>query len=378
MSEIITNYQKEDEYNVSFEINNNNEIHVAMFNAIRRVIIGELPAITIDKDTVEFGKNTSCIQDNDQLSIRLGSILFYDDDSIPFDNIMLELKYNNNKYTKETVYLKDFNIIPVNDTFLLPKAYKMSDITPFEDIQITHVKYNKEISCTCKFVKKSPQYGGGTFSQSLPPQYRFKISETRVKERIKELREEGKIKDDFDEESYRLLEAKHECVERLENDEPATVHMIIECEPTTTSDRVFTETMEILYQKLDMIKSAFINNDHEKLTVKPAKREFFAWDVVFTDESDTLGNLLSTYLCKYYPDEYNTTNAFCGYKKPHPSRNDIILRLSSASDFTNITAEEFDEKESWNNNLKNIIGTIDQLKELCHKIKDSYVESSSA
>lgn len=376
MSEIITNYQKEDEQCVSFEINNNNEVHVSMFNAIRRAIIGELPATTIDKDTVEFGKNTSCIQDNDQLAILLGSILFYDDDTIPFDNMMLELQFNNKKYTREIVYLKDFNIVPISDTFLLPKDYKMSDITPFEDIQITNLKYNKEISCTCKFVKKSPQFGGGTFTQAFPPQYRFKTSETLIKKRIKDLTEEGKIKDEFDEQSYRLLAAKHECIEMLENNEPATLQMIVECEPTTTADRVFTETVEILYQKLDMIKSAFINNDHDKIVVKPAKREFFAWDVEFIDESDTLGNLLSIYLCKYYPDEYNTDNAFCGYKKPHPSRNYIILRLSSATDFEKINNEEFNDKESWDHNLKNIIGTIDQLKELCHRIKDSYVDAS--
>jgi DNA-directed RNA polymerase subunit L len=86
---------------------------------------------------------------------------------------------------------------------------------------------------------------------------------------------------------------------------------------------------EALMRKYEDIDATLPKN----VVVKQGDARFPCVDIVFTDESHTLGNLLETYLVENHVDgEAQPRITYAGYKVPHPLRPEMFVRIGVESD----------------------------------------------
>ena len=94
-------------------------------------------------------------------------------------------------------------------------------------------------------------------------------------------------------------------------------------------------------------------NINNEIYSEESKINMKAYDFIFEDEDDTLGNLLQKYL-------YDDANVeYIGYLIPHPMERKLKLRIA-------LKKEKFTEKDCKtviNNILKKIIKITNELKE---------------
>lgn len=374
----FTDYNKLNDYHVSFELNNESIVRPEYGNAMRRIMISEIPAVTVDLDSVELD-----IADH-FTALRIAVIPFIYDNTIPYDNLMLRLNYENTSNSIETIYLKDFQVVPRDDMVSLPKQYTMDDILPpkYGNSIITKKKPMEKMNCSCKFTTNVPREGGGSFSQVFTLKYRWKADQELIEKAVAELKKSNKIKDEFDEQSFRIHDAQQEqYVKRMDNGEPSCYLFRINCEKSITANNVVVKTFDIIQQKLMGLKSAFMKNDHDKIEVKiPNNSDFFCWDIYIMKEDDTLGNLLTAYILKLFDDQYGDgddgeNSGFIGYKRPHPRDDRLRIRIVSKDDNLEIKdTHDIDKDKSWKRNLRVIINTIDHLIELTKEMRTKFIK----
>ena len=133
----------------------------SFINAIRRILISEIPSLAIDYVNI---KNNESIYHDEIISHRLGLIPFNSEETYKFnyyweksDNILKYVKYELNikNETEKDIYVtsKDLKIVNIKNMDNIQKKIYNNVKPIYNDIIITKLKPNQSISLNC-LIKK--------------------------------------------------------------------------------------------------------------------------------------------------------------------------------------------------------------------------------
>ena len=110
---------------------------------------------------------------------------------------------------------------------------------------------------------------------------------------------------------------------KTHNGDPAVYIFSIESSGQYKNSELFKLALDELLQLLNTCEHSLKYDSTSNITISKADCKMDAFDFVFLNENNTLGNLLTQYL------NYDKDVEFCGYKVPHPLETKIVLRLST-------------------------------------------------
>lgn len=319
-----------------FRISN---INVSYANAIRRVIISDIPTVVIrtfpyEKNDANFEINTSGLN-NEILKQRLSCIPIYIKDlDTELSDYILEVDVENTsdqilfvttgdfriKNLKTDKYLNDetvANIFPPNkiteqfiDFCRLKPAYS-------DNIKGEHLKFNAKLSIGTAGENGSFNVVSCCAYANTPDKYKIEQERLLKLEKLKE-----KYEDD-EEISYQIkdwdnLDAKRIFVEN-------SFDFKIKSLGVFTNTEIVLKAIKIIIQRLMAINDIYskpntlINSS--ETTIENC------YDITLKNEDFTIGKIIEYSLYElYYIGDKSLT--FCGFRKPHPHINQSIIRLA--------------------------------------------------
>lgn len=307
-------------------------VDVAVANALRRVILSEIPNAAFDVDLhggpcdIVVHKNQSSMH-NEFLMHRLSLLpLCFDEEEIDsFDSSRYKfvLKVKNNGTEMKTVTTKDFVILnpkgkqypkefhdkifpknPVTGDYILITRLKpnLSDPTKGDEIDLeAHASINiaKKHSCWCPV---SVCTYHNTIDEELAS-----VEYERVKDSVSRAR--------FD-----TLD-KYRCFKTNKYGEPNSFVFTIESECRLSPSYIFSKAIDVLMQKLDGLST----RAHQ---LKMSASDSNVVSIVIEDEDHTLGNLMQAMTYNYMiRDQESPKVSYVGYFMPHPLENIVVLKL---------------------------------------------------
>ena len=342
-----------DDVETEFEIHN---IPISLANAIRRVILSELPIVAFDDvwddnedyRSINIKKNTSGIH-NEFLSHRLSLVPI----NMNNDYLKLSTKYNNekairefkfnsentptflikkknNKATRETNRFSDavgtisitsldlelideHNVFDKSIKFFYPDPY--TNDYPILNIlkpNILHDENGEEIEIIAK-----PKYGTGNINSRYCPvgtvSYSFITDESKI-ENVFNQKIEYKNKERLDKElpiytleekdslrkSFNLLDSQR-VYHKNDNGEANKFKFVVESIGFLSSNNLIYDSLVILELKLtDILNSIKIDKlniifNENKLEIIESNDELLGYIIQIKNENHTIGNLLSDY-----------------------------------------------------------------------------------
>ena len=330
-----------DNENLSFELHNNNIIKLSLANAIRRIIICEIPTFAID--SVNFEENSSMLQ-NDYLAKRLTLIPFNSNvNDSNFEQLILSLDKTNNT---------DHMISITSDDFIIKSDNTIVDnVLVNNEILFAKLKPTQSIKLTCNFAKSNVKFRGAAFTPVCKSILTYKVDEKKINELTKKLNQHDKkyFLDTQTEPHYLITDTG----------EPAIFILSLESLNTMKPKDIVESALTVLKEKLQILLHSVNENIDSKISITQSNRLFTAYDFVIIDEDHTLGNLISSYL------NDNPNIDYDGYVIPHPNDNKLLITTSLKNDNT------------LESNKKVFVETLQKILELVDKLIDNWLVANS-
>ena len=292
----FANINKDDD-DITFQIQNKSEnkipIKVCLVNSLRRVILTDVPIISISELKTQFTKNTSMLN-NAYLSHRMGLVSILNTPLIKanFENISINLNKQNESDDMITYYLKDFEV-KLDD-----KEIENDKIFKFPNTPIGKIKHGQSVIMSTKLIESNNRKSGASFCPVGTCVYYFdydKNMENDDKERFYK-------KDGFG--------------------NPLIYNFSIESSGQLEPDEIFSLGINTLNNKLNDIKKDLVDKNKIKVIFNKSPTIMKAVDLKIFDENDTIGNLLVKYIQLIEKVDY------VAYDIVHPLVNDIIIRIA--------------------------------------------------
>jgi DNA-directed RNA polymerase subunit L len=118
---------------------------------------------------------------------------------------------------------------------------------------------------------------------------------------------------------------------------------------------VLNKAVDILHQKLSNFSNNLKSGNYNEVDIYASETDMNAFDVLIHNETYTLSALLQSYILKYFV-EMKDIVTFVAYKKPHPLKNNILLRIALKEE---------------QNNKENVVKVIDKCVQQLLKINQS-------
>ena len=347
-------YSKEKQ-TIAFKINNTKKAstyEVSLINGIRRVIIANINSFSIDRDSVIF-LNNNTIFNSDYLSQRLNLIPlnFKVLNNLDIDNIKIELKKENLDNITIDVFAKDFQVYE-ND-----KLIESSKVFPHPDIIFCKLKENNSINFTCKVKKSTLKEGNSSHSVISKALHYFEEDPIELQKLLEESKKNGKINDFINEKNF-ILANKERCYKKTDDDKPLIYCFEIDGVGDIEVKDIFSLACDNLVKKLENINIDLGNLNDDKIEIKKSDTNITAFDFIFFNEDDTLGNLLQSHLFKDDSVDY------VAYSIPHPLDNKLLLRLSLKKE---------SDKSNMKKSLESVINSIKLIIKNTKKLKNDYL-----
>ena len=347
-------YSKEKQ-TIAFKINNTKKestYEVSLINGLRRIIIANVNSYSIDRDSVIFINNNT-IFNSDYLSQRLNLIPlnFKVLNNLDTDNIKIDLKKENLDNKTIDVFAKDFQIFE-ND-----KLIESNKIFPHPDIIFCKLKENNSINLTCKVKKSSLKEDNSSHSVVSKAVHYFEEDPNELKELMQKSKKNGKINDFINEKNF-ILANKERCYKKTNDNKPLIYCFEIDGVGDIEVKDIFTIACDYLVKKMEDINIDLGNLNDDKIEIKKSETNILAFDFIFFNEDDTLGNLLQSHLFK------DSSVDYVAYSIPHPLDNKLLLRLSLKKE---------SDKTNMKKNLESIINSIKLIIKNTKKLKSDYL-----
>lgn len=344
--ELLSNI-KDDE--LKFKLSN---VNVSVANAIRRVILSEVPILVFrvapnDKNKCNIIANT-CGLNNEIVKHRLSCIPIHikDVSEFPLKNYILELNVQNNTDTTIYVTTKDFKIKDLTTGKYLPDD-RVREIFPANDhtgdyIDFVRLKPKTTDELQGKVINLTAEFDVGTAKEdgafnvvstcSYGNTIDASTQEAKLQQMKQKWKDEGKKEKEieFEAENWKLLEGKRIFVKD-------SFDFIIQTVGIYSNAELVVIACDILMKKLNNLDSALEKDEVEiKLADNTIQNCF---DVILENEDYTIGKLLEYYLLTRFYDTGRLT--FCGFKMMHPHDLYSIIRLgySSAVEISDIKVD---------------------------------------
>jgi len=314
-------------------------INVSYANAIRRVILSEVPTVVFrtfphEKNDANFEINTGRLN-NEILKQRLSCIPIHIVDlDTPLENYIMEVDINNDSDIMIYVTTKDFKIRNAETNVFLNDA-QLNIIFPPDPISHQYVDFcrlrpklsdsipGERLKLNCKFSWGTAKENGcfnvvSTSTYANTPNY----IEIEKLEQAKKIEFEEKYPDDSEEVLYQLQDWKNLDAKRIY--EPDSFDFKIETVGVFDNKSIVKKALNILIKKLEGIIDLYSTQNN---LIKDSEATIpNSFDIILEQDDYTIGKILEYTLYKtYYLDTPSLT--YCGFRKPHPHINISIIRL---------------------------------------------------
>jgi len=348
-----------------FKLNAN----VTLANVIRRMIISATPAVAFRTEPAETSEMSITVNTtplvNEIISHRIGMIPILADVTT-FDPARYEFILDKENTTKDMIDVtaSDFQIFmknpenPLEAPVQVPTAqFFPPDPITGETVLITRLRPqwnrsapNEQIKLKAKAsistgqenIRWSPvsqcsyEYTRDTNEEHLEEVFTNWLLNTKKIAKITDLPEEklAELKREFN-----TMEVQR-CFLTDERGNPTNFTFHLESVGTQPIPVIVANALiaaEALVRKYENVDQTLPDN----VVVKQGDARFPCVDIVFTNESHTLGNLLETYLVENHVDgEAQPRITYVGYKVPHPLRPEMFVRIGVESDGGDADAEQ--------------------------------------
>ena len=318
-------------------------INVSLANALRRIIIAEIPTIVFrttphDKNLADITINTTRMN-NEIIKQRLSCVpIHITDTEFPLQDYIVEVEKKNTSDTIDFVTTKDFKIKNIQTNTYVKDAER-DKIFPTDPITSDYIdlvrlrpKLSDEIDgehlkLTCKLDIGTAREDGAfnvvstcAYAASPDP---IKIN-AEWSEKSKLLKKEGMSKEEieFAEKDWRLLDAKRYTM----ND---TFDFIVESMGVFSNESIVFKASHVMMDKLKL----FIEDIQSKseLVEKANSTIPNCFDITLINEDYTLGKVLEFILYSKHYDRSSSVSdkslSYCGFRKPHPHISVSVIRL---------------------------------------------------
>ena len=327
----IANINKSD-LDLTFQITNrgNNKIpiKVSFVNALRRIILTDIPIVNVSEKKTQFIKNSSML--NNQIlahRMNLFSVLNTDFVEKNFNNIVVHLNKENKNDEIETVYVKDFEIRKGDEKVDVNKVFK------FPNSIFAKVKHNQSIVMNANLERSNVRESGAGHCPVSTCVYYFEYD-----------------KNDEDEDKERKYGR-----DKLGN--PAVYNFSIESSGQMNPSRIFVTGLDVLINKLNVLKDDIQNKYKNKVIINKSPTKMNAIDFKLIEETDTVANLIIQYIDFVEKVDYK------GYDIVHPLKKEIIVRVGHGTNTEESASALF-------------VKTIDFLIDFTKKFKDEWTKKN--
>ena len=333
---LVSSYEENNVY--FFTLNN---IHVSFANALRRVILSEIPTVVFytlnhtDNKCI-IHENTSRLH-NEIIKHRLGCIPIHTTDlnTLP-EKYMLEVKVQNDGDTTMYVTTEQFKIVPKPNS----GAPELS-----EDEMHKIFPKNEMTQQYIDFVRLRPKIGETIPGEKLHLVAEFSVSNAKIDsmfnvvskcsysntidkvkgdqvldELIVRWKEDGLKPEEieFNKNNFRLLDAQRYFVEN-------SFDYVVESIGVYENQEIVKMAIGILISKFRTFIES-IDADNVSILISETTMSN-CYDIILEDEDYTVGKVIEYILYKTFLVEQKKIS-FCGFKKLHPHDANSIIRIS--------------------------------------------------
>jgi len=332
-----------DDNTATFTLSN---VNVSFANAIRRVILSDIPIYVFRTAPYEENKatiftNTSRFN-NEIVKQRLGCIpIHISDENFPYKNYKLEVNVENKSDTIMFVTTEDFIIKNIDTNKPIEDSENIFKPDIFTGYYIDFIRLRPRISdeipgeklhMTCDFdigtAKEDGMYNvvstcayGNTVDQT-------KMDQVLIKKQ-QEWKDEGKPDIDFETKNWKLLDG-------LRITKPNSFDFIIQSVGIYTPFEIIDKSCIILNNRLRAILDLINMN---KIEFKQSQTTMSnSFDIILEGEDYTIGKCIEYFLySKYFENSNNKILTYCGFTKLHPHDTNSIIRVAYLNPVTTST-----------------------------------------
>ena len=366
---------KEENGLLTFTIYN---VDVCYVNGIRRTIIADIPTISFkttpyEENNATIVANTSGLT-NEIIKHRLSCIpvhLNYLEDTIPFEDYLLEIDVDNTTDTEIMVTTRDFKILNAKTNEYLEDGQVKQIFPPFippdgsGEYYIDFVRLRPKLSdeipgqkikLNCKFSVNTAREDAvynvtSTCAHGCTPH--VEEMEQQLEIRKQKWKDEGKTEDEirFEAANWKLLEGMRYTINR-------SFDFILESIGIYSNERIFIEGCNIIERKLVALSQA---TKEDEVEIKASDNTLEnCYDITLANEDYTIGYILDYEFRTIFYRDLRVVN-YVGFKKLHPHDTDSLLRIS------------LEEKHKGITTIKTmLIGVIDEAIKKIQTIKGCF------
>lgn len=318
-------------------------INVSLANALRRVILSEIPTIVFrtfpyERNKTNIIKNTTRMN-NELIKQRLSCIpIIIDDIDFPIEDYQIEVDSKNESDITNFITTKDFKIKnKKTDTYLANNI--RDEIFPADTITNEHIvlartrpKLSSEIDGEhLKFISDLDigiAKEDGAFN--VVSTCCYKATEDKIKINKLWIDKEKQFKSqNIEAEELEVIKRDWYLLDAKRNYIPNSFMYTIETVGQYTNIKIVNKACNLMISKLEKFKNDVTSN--EDLIKKSEVTIPNSYDIILINEDYTLGKVIEYILFyKHYEDNEISDKSitFCGFKKPHPHINESLIRIA--------------------------------------------------
>ncbi len=295
----------------SFEIH---DVDIAFVNGIRRTILTDIPITGIigeETPTVHIIKSNGPLH-NEILSHRIGliPINMSEDDIEGYIDNSIELELNVSNESNATLNVSSADIkgkkngkeLTKKDLDIMFPANKVTK----SHILITRLRTNETLHFKANVVKKTARFNAAFCPVSLANFY-YMIDPEIAKKKDNILdKERSYYTNKFGEANAVMFE-----IEPINN--------------LLGPKYLINKAIEIIIEKLQNL-IVYILSD--QVIIKQFENLENTYDFIISNEDDTLGNIIQSYIYSRYVRNDNSECTYIGYICPHPLKSELIIRIT--------------------------------------------------
>lgn len=289
--------------------NAENEIHISLINGIRRTMMCDIPVYVFDEERTTFFENTSVL-DNEFLKTRLTlTPIRCDLEDVPYENLVFTCRVRNTESGTKSLYMRDFEVEADG------KKIDPSTIFPYMDLPLARIKTGQSIALESRLKRNNSQFGGAAYNPLCTCVHTFEMDEAAARAKMDELGLSEKDRIPF------MLDDAYQIYKKNPVGNPGIYEFHLESVGHYDVEDIYQIGKELLITRLRLVKDELRVRNSEKVIIDKSTKSEEVFDIFFQEENDTLGNILSQFLC----EEANVY--YVGYRVPHPLKYEMVMKI---------------------------------------------------